>query len=162
MFENLDGIDDKKTKKVLRDSGINRNTVKKENEKNFKPKRETDFKFLKTQDSFDIFILENFADGEEISAQKIGIKHNGTFALRRKNCKYLMKKGNRWVVNLDTDQDVTQDMTTDSANKVVLDKKLTATDGQPTTADSVTDNNTLETDNKVTTFMKADSKVTSN
>ena len=73
-----------------------------------------------------------------------------------------MKKGNRWVVNLDTDQDVTQDMTTDSANKVVLDKKLTATDGQPTTADSVTDNNTLETDNKVTTFMKADSKVTSN
>ena len=156
MFENLDGIDDKKTKKVLRDSGINRNTVKKENEKNFKPKRETDFKFLKTQESFDDFILENFADGEEISAQKIGIKHNGTFALRRKNCKWLIKKGNRWVV------DTNQDMTTDSANKVVLDKQLTATDSQPTTTDSVTDNNTLETDNKVTTFMKTDSKVTSN
>lgn len=151
MFENLDGIDDKKTKKVLRDSGINRNTVKKEKEKNFNPKRETDFEFLKTQNLFDNFVLETFADGEEISAQKCGIKHNGTFARRRKDCRYLIKKDKRWFVDFDT----VQDTETDNTNDVMVDHRLTKSDHKPTTNDS-------ETDNKVTTFLQADSNATSN
>lgn len=158
MFENLDGIDDKKTKKVLRDSGINRNTVKKENEKSFNPKRDTDFEFLKTQDAFDNFVLESFVDGEEISAKNCGIKHNGTFARRRKDCRYLIKKDKRWFVDFDT----VQDMATENTNDMMVDHKLTKSDHKPTINDSETNSGTLTTDNKVTTFLQADSNTTTN